>query len=95
MQAQARASTAATPKPTADYVRSRLPEMKGGVIRRELCRLLLERAADRTAESLVQSESAEGIRQKRRGTKHQRTRSGSGRSSSSEVDGAADESHVR
>ena len=99
MKAQARASTAATPKPTADYVRSRLRETKERIMkeprgRRELCRLLVERAVDRTVESLVQSKSAEGIRQKRRGKKHQRTRSGSGRSYS-EVDGAADESHVQ
>ena len=97
MKAQARASKTATPKPTADYVRSRLLEMKGRVMeeprgRRELCRLLVERA--RTVESLGQR-TCRGIRQKRRGNKHQHTRSGSGRRSRSEVDGQADESHVR
>ena len=58
-----------TAKPTAEYVRSRLREMKGKIMkeprrRRELCRLVAERTVDRTVEALAYREAARETRRK-------------------------------
>ena len=67
-------------KTTAEHLRARLHDMKTKAVkkpsgRRKLCRLLAQRAVDRTIEVLGQSEATEESRHNRRGRKHQRTRS--------------------
>ena len=100
VKSQTKTWTTTTAKPTAEYVRSGLQEMKGKVTkeppgRRELCRLVAEREVDQTVEALAYSEAAGETRRKRRGSKHHRAPSMSESSPSSDASGAADENLVR